>query len=208
MKHHQITLAAFIVLLLTFCSISVYAQDTGDEISVRPNIEFLFATCNDVDEMRHFYTDIVGMEELSYMNEEDWGWLVYQCEGLQFMIFRAEEEVPVIDEFTWQPGPGGGPRFGVSWSIEVPDYSFDRIVETLMGEGIESLAGGPEWLRESYWGITVLDPMGNTVEIYYTPEPEDIPDTDGIPEGESAEEQKFGATKSRSHVSHSDAVII
>ena len=64
--------------------------------------------CNDVAEMKKFYTGLLGMQEVAFMDEEEFGWLCYQCEGFQFMFFKTHGKVPVLSDFTWQPGWGGG----------------------------------------------------------------------------------------------------
>ncbi len=133
------------------------------------NIKFLFALCNDISEMRTFYTDFLGMNETSYKNDEEWGWLVYKCEGFEFMIFRGHGEIPVLGDFTWQPGGGGGPIEGPSWAISIPEVLFAETVERLQTAGVKSLTENPEWRQDSYWGFSVMDPMGHTVEVFSTP---------------------------------------
>lgn len=138
------------------------------------NIRFIFNFCNDIEEMRRFYSEIVGLQEVSYQNDDDWGWLVYQNEGFQFMWFRSDENLPVIDGWAAQPGYPGGEFAITSWSIEVPQEDFEEIVEKLKSAGVKLLSMKPEWRQDSYWGFTVMDPMGNTVEIFY----EDDQETD------------------------------
>ena len=133
------------------------------------NIRFLYIMCNDVAAMRHFYTDLIGLKEVAFKDDEEWGWLAYQCEGFQMMFMRAEKKLPVIEEWTWQPGYGGGPREGTSWGIEIPDEMFSTVVDRLRDAGVKALTDKPQWRQESYWGFSVMDPMGNTVEVYTEP---------------------------------------
>lgn len=170
----------FILTLLLLAPASSRAQDeiTGDGPEV--NIRFLFVMCNDIDEMRHFYTDLLQMKETSYMNEEDWGWLVYKCDGFEFMFFEGFDEMPVIEEWVWQPGWGGDIE-GTSWSIEYPEDLFAPVVAGIIDDGEVDLFNElPEWRQDSYWGLTIKDPMGNSVEIYFTPS--DHPESTEWPE--------------------------
>ena len=84
------------------------------------NIKYLFVMCNDVDEMRHFYTDLLRMNESKYRNEEDWGWLCYKLEGFELMFFRAHEKMGVIEEWVWQPGWGGDIDGALNWAKSLP----------------------------------------------------------------------------------------
>lgn len=134
------------------------------------NIRFIFNFCNDIDEIRRFYSELIGLEEVSYRNDEEWGWLVYQSEGFQFMWFRSDEKLPVIDGWAAQPGYSGGEFAITSWSIELPKEDFEKIIGRLKASGVKLFSMEPEWRQESYWGFTVMDPMGNTVELYYEEE--------------------------------------
>ena len=79
---------------------------TEPDIKPKPkaNIRFLYTFCNDVKLIRAFYTDLLGMTEASFMDTEDFGWLAYQCEGLQYMFFRADSELPHEHRWAEQPG--------------------------------------------------------------------------------------------------------
>jgi catechol 2,3-dioxygenase-like lactoylglutathione lyase family enzyme len=135
------------------------------------NVRFLFNLCNDIDEVRHFYTDLLGMQERAYMNDENFGYLSYKCEGgVCFMFFRAGEELPVLAEWAWQPGWAGGTLEINSWAIQIPQEDFAEVYGKLKEEGVPLFKPEPEWRQDSYWGLSVRDPMGNTVEVYTTPE--------------------------------------
>jgi catechol 2,3-dioxygenase-like lactoylglutathione lyase family enzyme len=134
------------------------------------SIWFVFTVCNDIDEVRHFYTDLLGMQEDGYMNDENFGYLSYECEGgVYFMFFRADEKLPVLDEWASQPGWAGGTLEVNSWAIQIPYEDFAEVYEKLKGEGFPLFKPEPEWRQDSYWGLSVRDPMGNTVEVYTTP---------------------------------------
>jgi len=135
------------------------------------NIRFLFNVCNDIDAVRHFYTDILGMKEQAYMNDENFGYISYECEGgVYFMFFRADEKLPVLSEWACQPGWAGGTLETYSWGIEIPEEMFAGVYQKLKDEGAPLFKPEPEWRQESYWGLSVRDPMGNTIEVYAMPE--------------------------------------
>jgi len=43
------------------------------------------------------------------------------------------------------------------------------LIEKIKLEGIPVFQGKPEFRQDAYWGFSVKDPMGNTVELYYMP---------------------------------------
>ena len=87
----------------------------------RVNLRFLYAMCNDVAAVRRFYSESIGLEELGHMDEEAFGWVGYDSEGMQLMFFRWDESLPRPSEWAWQPGDGAGTTPALSFSIEVPE---------------------------------------------------------------------------------------
>ncbi len=141
--------------------------EEGKEPKVK--LGFIYNHCNDVEAMRKFYTDLIGLKEFAFHNDEQWGWLCYKTGGLELMFFRTEDMIPVQEQWAVQPGWEGGTFEGTSWSIEVPGESFSSVVKRLLSAGIKCFKDKPMWLQDSYWGFPVMDPMGNTVEVYSTP---------------------------------------
>ena len=135
----------------------------------RLNVRFLYGFCNDLVAMRRFYSEVVGLKEGSFKDEPQFGWLVYECEGFQFMFFRSDKPLPVSAEFADQPGEDGGTLCAISWSVEVPEADYPAAVGRILSSGARTQAPTPTWRQKSYWGFTVLDPMGNTVEVYSKP---------------------------------------
>ena len=151
--------------------------------ALKINIRFIYSYCTDIASVRKFYSECLGMLERSYHNDENFAWLNYQCEGLNYMFFRAKEgartcagtvmekvDLPRQQEgFAAQPGGGGGDILVPSWSIEVPEDQYSAVIERLRGAGFSSNHRSPLWLQDSYWGYVVKDPAGNTVEVFSTP---------------------------------------
>jgi len=131
------------------------------------NIRFLYNYCNNLAEMRIFYSELLGMNETAY--NEDWNYLCYKSEGLDFMFFGSEKEIPVREKFADQPGWPGGELPVTSWTIDIPEEVYTETINRLRTAGVKSFADNPRWEQDSYWCFPVLDPMGNTVEVTTVP---------------------------------------
>lgn len=135
----------------------------------KASLRFLYLIANDLKQLRHFYSEIIGMKENSYYEDEQFGWLSYHMEGLEMDWFRSEQTIPVIKEWAMQPGYPGGSKEIISWSIELDESEFPKVIEQIKKEDIPQFQKEPEFRQDSYWGFSVMDPMGNTVELYYVP---------------------------------------
>jgi catechol 2,3-dioxygenase-like lactoylglutathione lyase family enzyme len=127
------------------------------------SLRFLYIFCNDVAGMRHFYSYILGLEEVFYAPGKEGG-LAYNCDGLQFTIFPAPNPSPVSTEWHIQPGWQGGVLPAPSWSIvSQSSEAFTAALVRIAEAGIPTYFESPQWL--GYWSFPVKDPMGNTVEL-------------------------------------------
>ncbi|MCA8916213.1 MAG: hypothetical protein KDB90_12455 [Planctomycetes bacterium] len=146
------------------------AESTVDKLAEpgpKINVRFLYSMCTDVKVMRDFYSDVLGMKELSYRDDENFGWVVYDTEGFQLMFFRWDTELPVGERWAWQPGDfreDGAPL--MSYSIEYPEDDLHDVVARVREAGAVAATPKPTWRQMSYWGWTVRDPMGNTIELF------------------------------------------
>ena len=134
------------------------------------NLRFLYAFCNDVEPVRHFYTELLGMQETNFRNSEEMGWVVYQSDGLELMFFRLDKSVQDPGDWAWQPGgtvEDAVPR--MSFSILVPWTEYAATVERLQRAEVRTQSPQPVWRQDGYFGLTVADPAGNTVEVCSTP---------------------------------------
>jgi catechol 2,3-dioxygenase-like lactoylglutathione lyase family enzyme len=138
------------------------------EAAPAPKINFIYNSCNDLEAMRTFYSGLIGMKELSWRAGEQ-GWLVYDCGTIQFMIFPAGYELPVLEDWGMQPGWAGGKLEVPSWSIVVDEAEFPATVQRLIDAGVPCFSDVPQWCQDSYWSFPVRDPMGNTVEVHTIP---------------------------------------
>jgi hypothetical protein len=153
----------------------VFTKGDGGTMSEfkKPRLSFLFLVANDLSQIRHFYSDVVGLIENSYFEDDKFGWISYHMNGLEMDWFRADNPLPVVDEWTMQPGYPGGTKEMISWAIEIDETKFFEVVEKCKGEKYPIFQEEPQFRQDSYWGFSVRDPMGNTVELYYVPQKAD-----------------------------------
>ncbi|MHC4841759.1 MAG: VOC family protein [Planctomycetota bacterium] len=148
-----------------------------DKPKPKANIRFLYAFCNDIRPVRAFYSDLLGMQEISHMDEESFGWLAYQCEGLQYMFFRWDTKLPKEARWACQPGETIADSSALmNFSLEYGIEDYIRLVPVLLEAKVVSEKSKPNWRQKSYWGWTIKDPMGNTIEVYAAPK--DKPEED------------------------------
>ena len=146
------------------------AEKSIDEMAEKKpsfNVRFLYSMCNDVNVMRAFYSDVLGMSELSFRDDENFGWLVYDTEGFQLMFFRWDTELPVEQRWAWQPGDfreDGAPL--MSFSLEYPEDELHAVVKRVREAGATTATDDPTWRQMSYWGWTIKDPMGKAIELF------------------------------------------
>jgi catechol 2,3-dioxygenase-like lactoylglutathione lyase family enzyme len=127
------------------------------------SLRFLYIHCADLETMRRFYTDLLGLTESFYAAGRG-GALAYACDELQFTIFPAESAEPAPVEWHRQPGWEGGTLPGISWSIVAESReAFAASVARLVAADVPAFFETPRWL--GYWSFPVKDPMGNTVEL-------------------------------------------
>jgi catechol 2,3-dioxygenase-like lactoylglutathione lyase family enzyme len=143
------------------------AQDVSEPAAPKINIRFLYCMCNDVKTVKAFYSEVLGMKEMSFRDDENFGWVVYDTEGLQLMFFRWDSALPVETRWAWQPGDfreDGAPL--MSFSVEYPEEDLRAVVKRVRDAAGVAATPAPTWRQNSYWGWTVRDPMGNTLELY------------------------------------------
>jgi hypothetical protein len=136
----------------------------------RVNLRFVYCFCRDIGSVRRFYTELLGMSELGCMDTEEFGWVGYDSQGMQLMFFRWDDGPDPAEGWAWQPGDGAGELPLMSFSVEIPGDECEALVAAVRDAGLETMTGVPTWRQESYWGWTVRDPAGNTVELYWHPE--------------------------------------
>ncbi|WP_203568398.1 VOC family protein [Aestuariimicrobium ganziense] len=126
---------------------------------------FLYTASSDIAASRHFYTDLIGLEQV-WDEADD---IAYVVDSVQFSITHDSGVRP---QSQWSHQPGWVYGLGIepepshaptSWSIALDPDHFTAAVARLRAHDVTSLRDGPFWV--GYWSFVVLDPMGTTVEL-------------------------------------------
>ena len=127
------------------------------------HIDTIFRYCNDVDAMRHFYTELVGLEETYYRNDEEHGWLTYQIGKTQLVFTRSESIQTIETAWAKSPAYAGGTTEISSWVISLTHNNYESVIERLKASNAAIYDGAldsPELL------LIAQDPMGMTLEFW------------------------------------------
>ncbi len=127
---------------------------------------FLYLHAGDLALARHFYTDLVGLEEVFFSGaaaSDDDATVGYRLGTLQLTITAHGGTDPHPAAWAAQLGWDGGSGTSPSWGIEFDGDRFRVAVAALRKAGVPGWSAEPQWV--GYWSYPVQDPMGNTVEI-------------------------------------------
>jgi hypothetical protein len=130
------------------------------------SIKWLYLHCHNLEAMRDFYVEQLGMQLGSYRNDEEWAWLTCKCGELELVVTPTKEPLPQQEGWAEQPGWEGGRLANMSFSVEIPEADFAATVIRLKEAAVPAFATKPMWCMDSYWSFPVKDPSGNTVEVY------------------------------------------
>ena len=136
---------------------------------VEIKLKYIYRYCNDINEIKHFYSKILGFQEKSFGEHEGFGWLEYQFGDTKLSFYKDQGKAPEIAEFAKQPAQDIGKAEITSLGIQFGEEAFREIFEKLKAEKVPMLTEKPQWLVDSYWGITVKDPMGFSLEFFTVP---------------------------------------
>ncbi len=130
------------------------------------HLNTIFRWCNDVEKMRQFYTECLGLNETYFKNDHEHGWLTYQLSEVQLVFTRSDEPLSESNLFAKNPAYRDGETHETSWVIEVEPVDFKPIVEKIKQNGYPIYNDGPYSNRPGHLQMIVRDPMGMTVELY------------------------------------------
>lgn len=125
----------------------------------------VFRWCNDVDTMRVFYSDLLGLNETYYRNDNEHGWLTYDA-GTQLVFMRGTNPVDVMQGWAKQPGYLGGEAEVDSWLITLSAADFENLKKRIVQAGLETFSGNLDTSRQ----LILHDPMGMTIEVGIDPD--------------------------------------
>lgn len=124
-------------------------------------VHTLFRWCNDIAAMRHFYSEVLQLNETFYRDDEQHGWLTYQVDSVQLVFMRVSSPLPLVPDWAKQPGYTGGNLEVDSLLLVVDNTDALQIfVARLQAANIPMNAKA-----DSSYQCVVRDPMGWTVEI-------------------------------------------
>lgn len=123
----------------------------------------VFEWCNNISEIRRFYTEGLGLIETHTQDTPEMGVVVYQVGDTQIVITRSPEPKQVLNDWTKCWGFEEGVLYEPAWVIEVMWDSFFEVVERLKKLGVP-IYGHPRQ-AENIRQIVVRDPMGRTVSV-------------------------------------------
>lgn len=133
---------------------------------MNPHLNTVFRWCNDIDQMRRFYSDCLQLDETYYRNDEEHGWLTYQLGQTQLVFTRSAAPLPLPQLFAKNPAYQGGETTETSWVIELELEAFDDTVVRLQEEPTPFHGDGLFSNRPNHLQLIVRDPMGMTIELY------------------------------------------
>jgi hypothetical protein len=123
-----------------------------------------FNLCDDVNSIRYFYSDIIGLKENAYKRNS---YVDFKSKGKTMMFYQADKIFKKLK--TFKDNYKNDRTDSISWTIEVEEEVFATTVQRLLDANIVILNDEPEWKTDGYWSFTVLDPAGNRVEIFMEP---------------------------------------
>jgi len=124
---------------------------------------FLYLHSGDLERARDFYTNVLGLNEIYFSDEEQS--VGYQVGSVQITIGQ-HSEARHVERWSSQLGWQGGTASDPSWGFHLEVEPFRDAVERSRRQRSEVYRAEPEWV--GYWSFPVKDPMGNTVEISST----------------------------------------
>ena len=128
-------------------------------MNAKAQVKYLFMMCNDVDAVIDFYGNILGLPA-NGGNEK--GYAMINA-GVDIAFLKGDYELPVHKEWAWQPGYNGGAANINSFSISTSVSDLREIYNRAKSKSSKMLFPKPDWRKDSYWAITLMDPMGNTI---------------------------------------------
>lgn len=128
-------------------------------------IQTLFYWCNDVLPIQYFYTELIGLEETFFSNDDHAGWLTYRVGEVDVVFMRTSVPLPIQIEWAKQPGYLGGTQETHSFILYIPPAQFPQVRQRLQAADVPVYQTQPtdSSTNRQYF---VQDPMGMTVEIY------------------------------------------
>lgn len=95
---------------------------------------FLYLHCLDLEPMRRFYSNVLGLDEIFHSTDE--GAVGYQIGTLQLTI-AVHNDVEPVDGWATQLGWKGGSTAAPSLGVELDSDSFRRAVQAVQSTAVD-----------------------------------------------------------------------
>ena len=125
-----------------------------------PQVKIVYRYCNELEPMQQFYVDLLGLTQTSIENGKQAGFVEVDCGGFRLTFLQSSTPLPVYTQLSKLPGCVGGEIEQALCSVEYPADDYAAVVDRLRAGGFHS----PQ--PDGEWSYPVLDPMGNTIEVY------------------------------------------
>ncbi len=133
---------------------------------MKPKIQTIFQWCNDVNKMREFYSDVLGLTETYFLDDDKYGWLTYDVNGLQLVFMRSSQPLPIEKVWARQPGWIEGTGEILSMVLQVSLDDFQSVVERARARDVKMFDQEPRGVPDQHLSHFLMDPMGSTIELY------------------------------------------
>jgi catechol 2,3-dioxygenase-like lactoylglutathione lyase family enzyme len=131
-------------------------MDTSDP----PRIQFVYSYSTELAATRLFYGELLGLP----ITVDTEAFIEFSA-GVKLVFLRNGAGAVAAPEFSSMPGwpETGGVRALCSIRYGAADYR--TCIERLVASGVRCRTPDPVW-RDGCWELAVLDPSGNTVELF------------------------------------------
>ncbi|MBC7473110.1 MAG: hypothetical protein H7263_02375 [Candidatus Sericytochromatia bacterium] len=129
-------------------------------------LPIFFNLCANVEEMRTFYTEILGIKENYYQKNN---FIDYNSNGLTMMFFQADSIINNMSSAKKRYSQG---HFeSLLWTIKIDQDAFIKAIQKLSNHEnqIKYNLSTIQWNNDGFWNFSVDDPMWNKIIIYMQP---------------------------------------
>lgn len=116
-----------------------------------------YILCHDIEEVRYFYKDLIGLGEISYRMGRH---VIFQSGSTELVFCKSDPLTPL--------GEANNEATPRVWRIEIAESLYLGVINRLKQSVITTLHAKPQWM-DAHWGVYLHDPAGNPIELYTIP---------------------------------------
>lgn len=113
------------------------------------NAPVFFNICDDVEQIKEFYTDVLGLKETAYSENT---YIEYVKDGKTMMFYQNNKVVSKLS------GKNKDTNKPFNWCIKADSDLFLRVFKVLNNK--------PPAVKEGYLTLDISDPMNNNIVVY------------------------------------------